>query len=173
GQPHRTEYAICMLPLGGYVRMLGEQDDVGPELRPFSFTHKSLGQRAAIVAAGPIANFLLAILLYWLMFMGGVSGLAPVVGRVEAESPVAQAGLLAQDEIVAVDGVPTATWQKVQERMLDRLGETGVLQLSVRAPDSSVTRDLGIPLDRWLANAKEPNMLAELGIIPFNQTLEA
>jgi regulator of sigma E protease len=173
GQPHRTEYAIGYLPLGGYVRMLGEQDDVSPELKPYSFTHKSLGQRAAIVAAGPIANFLLAIVLYWLMFMGGVSGLAPVVGRVDSAGIAANAGLMAGDEIVAVDGVPTATWQKVQERLLDRLGESGTLHLSVHAQNVTAQRELSLPLDRWLADAKEPNLLGELGITPFNQTLEA
>lgn len=173
GQPHRTEYAICSLPLVGYVRMLGEQDEVGPELAPYSFTHKPLSQRAAIVAAGPIANFLLAVVLYWLMFMGGVSGLAPVVGRVEAPSLAAQAGLQAGDEILAVDGVETTTWQKVHERLLDRLGESGTLHLTVRASDTTLARELTVPLNRWLADAKEPNLLAELGIVPFNQTLEA
>jgi regulator of sigma E protease len=173
GQAHRTEYAIGFLPLGGYVRMLGEQDEVSDALKPYSFTHKSLAQRAAIVAAGPIANFLLAIVLYWLMFMGGVSGLAPVVGRVDNASPAAAAGLLAGDEIVAVDGVPTATWQKVQERLLGRLGESGALRLSVRAHDAALPHELLLPLERWLAGAKEPNLLADLGIVPFNQTLPA
>ncbi|MDR2212317.1 MAG: RIP metalloprotease RseP [Pseudomonadales bacterium] len=175
GKPHRTEYVIAALPLGGYVRMLGEQGngEVSRKLKAFSFSHKPLAQRAAIVAAGPIANFLLAILLYWLMFMGGVSGLAPVVGRVEANSPAALAGLQGGDEIVAVDGVPTSTWQNVLTRMLDRLGETGALQLSVQTPDSNVPRELTLPLNRWLADANEPDVLRELGLIPFNRTIEA
>ncbi|MDR0781378.1 MAG: RIP metalloprotease RseP [Pseudomonadales bacterium] len=172
-QAHRTEYVIGCLPLGGYVRMLGEQDEVSARLKSHSFSHKPLAQRAAIVAAGPIANFLLAVVLYWLMFMGGVSGLAPVVGRVETASLAAEAGLLAGDEILAVDGASTATWQKVQERLLDRLGESGALYLTVRTENTSAPRELSLPLERWLAAAKEPNLLAELGIVPFNQTLPA
>ncbi|HWK53785.1 MAG TPA: RIP metalloprotease RseP, partial [Hyphomicrobiales bacterium] len=172
-QPHRTEYTIGALPLGGYVRMLGEQDDVGPELAPFSFTNKPLAQRAAIVAAGPLANFLLAIVLYWLMFINGVSGLAPVVGRVQADSPVEQAGLMARDEILAVDAVPTRTWQEVQMQLLDRMGETGTLQFEVRQPDAGASRTLNVPIARWLAGAREPDFLQELGIVPFNRVLDA
>ena len=71
----RTEFAIGIVPLGGYVKMLGEQDQepLAPEQRHAAFNHKPLGSRAAIIAAGPIANFALAIVLYWLMFVTGVS----------------------------------------------------------------------------------------------------
>jgi len=173
GQPHRTEYVIGMLPLGGFVKMLGEQDEVSPALQALSFTHKTLAQRAAIVAAGPIANFLLAIVLYWLMFVSGVSGIAPVVGRVESQSLADQAGLMAQDEILSVDGQATNTWQEVRVRLLDRLGEDGALEFTVKSPDSSVIRVLDIPLQRWLADENEPDLLGNLGIVPFNQNLPA
>src|SRR5690606_30366783 len=95
-----TEYVIAALPLGGYVKMLGEQDgNVPAHERHRAFSSQSLGKRSAIVAAGPLANFLLAIVLYWLMFMTGVSGLAPVLGGVEEASPAERAGLMAGDEI--------------------------------------------------------------------------
>jgi regulator of sigma E protease len=137
-----TEYAICMLPLGGYVKMLGEQDDVSPADRARAFNHKPLPQRAAIVAAGPIANFLLAIVVYWLMFMTGVSGLAPVIGA------VTDVGLL------------------------DRLGETGPLELQVRSADGTAGMRT-IMLDRWLAGSEEPDLLGTLGMTPFHQYIPA
>lgn len=167
-----TEYVIGALPLGGYVKMLGEQDEVSPEQRARAFNHKPLTRRAAIVAAGPIANFLLAIVVYWLMFMTGVSGIAPVIGRVEAESPAAVAGLRTGDEILAVDGDTTSTWQAVQEQLLDRLGESGNLDLQVSSPNGA-PRTHTIVLDRWLAGSAEPNLLGALGLTPFTQVLPA
>lgn len=168
-----TEYVIGALPLGGYVKMLGEQDEVGPSQRAQAFNLKPLPQRAAIVAAGPLANFLLAIVVYWVMFMTGVSGLAPVTGAVAENSAVAVAGLVPGDEIVAVDGRPTSTWQDVRVRLLDRLGESGELQLSVASAGSSAQRELHIPLERWLAGAEEPDLLGELGLTPYHQVLPA
>ncbi len=167
-----TEYAICVLPLGGYVKMLGEQDDVSPEDRKRAFNHKSLPQRAAIVAAGPIANFLLAIVVYWLMFMTGVSGLAPVIGAVAEEGPSAVAGLQPGDEITAVDGSETATWQEVRVRLLDRLGESGALELQVRSANGA-SHSHRIILDRWLAGSEEPDLLGSLGMTPFHQFIPA
>src|SRR5690606_8973067 len=100
-----TEYVISALPLGGYVKMLGELQpgqgegsgagESSPVLRRQSFAHKPLYQRAAIVAAGPVFNFLLAILLYWGLFMGGTNGLAPVIGDVAPASAGDSAGLRA------------------------------------------------------------------------------
>lgn len=168
-----TEYVVGVLPLGGYVKMLGEQDEVSSAQRAQAFNHKPLSQRAAIVAAGPLANFLLAIVVYWLMFVTGVSGLAPVIGAVSADSVGASAGLQAGDEIVAVDGEPTTTWQDVRLRLLDRLGETGTLQMDVLTADSSVIRPVSIPLQRWLAGDEEPDFLGVLGLTPFHQVLPA
>jgi regulator of sigma E protease len=167
-----TEYVICALPLGGYVRMLGEQDDVPLEDRSRAFTHKTLPQRAAIVAAGPIANFLLAIVVYWLMFMTGVSGLAPVVGSVRDDGPAAVAGLRAGDEILAIDGTPTETWQDVRVRLLDRLGETGALDVRVQSADGEQNTHT-ITLNRWLAGSEEPDLLGALGMTPFHQHIPA
>ncbi len=167
-----TEYVIGVLPLGGYVKMLGEQDEVNPADRARAFNHKPLSQRAAIVAAGPFANFLLAIFVYWLMFMTGVSGLAPVVGAVDAASPAALAGVQSGDEILSVDGVDTSTWQEVRVRLLDRLGESGQLELQVKSGNGA-PRAHTIVLDRWLAGSKEPDLLGELGLTPFHQIIPA
>jgi regulator of sigma E protease len=168
-----TEYVIGILPLGGFVKMLGENDEIAPGQHGRAFNHKSLWQRSAIVAAGPVANFLLAIVVYWLMFVTGVTGLAPVIGLVENDSVAAVAGLRPGDEILQVDGSITRTWQDVNLQLLDRLGESGSLQLVVKTAESSAERNISIPLQRWLAGASEPNLLDNLGITPFHQTLAA
>jgi len=180
-----TEYVISALPLGGYVKMLGElqperhgegdvegQDEISPILRRQSFALKPLYQRAAIVAAGPVFNLLLANLLYWGTFLPGVSGLAPVVGDVEPGGIAATAGLRAGDEIISVDGAATATWQDVRLSLLERLGETGSLQLQVRQSGSSQTRSAGLPISAWLGDTDAPDLLGSLGITPFHFVVE-
>jgi regulator of sigma E protease len=167
-----TEYVISALPLGGYVKMLGEQeDDIGPDLRKQSFGHKSLLQRTAIVAAGPVANFLLAIILYWCVFLAGVSGLAPVVGDVEPGSAADQATLLAGDEIVSVDGQPTSTWQDVRIALLDRLGESGTIELQVSNQNSSLPRTVSVFITDWLGETEAPDLLGSLGLVPYHQVV--
>ena len=82
-----TEYVIALIPLGGYVKMLDERvDSVAPEFRHQAFNNKTVWQRAAIVSAGPIANFLFAILAYWLVFIIGVPSFRPVIGEISPQS---------------------------------------------------------------------------------------
>lgn len=184
-----TEYVISALPLGGYVKMLGElqpgqgdggQDDASGQyasppsavLRRQSFAHKPLYQRAAIVAAGPIFNFLLAVLLYWGLFLGGTSGLAPVIGDVEPEGAAARAGLQAGDEIVAVDGMATATWQDVRLALLERLGETGVIELQLKQMADGVQRSAAVAVTNWLGDSDAPDLLGDLGMVPYHLVVE-
>lgn len=158
------EYVISALPLGGYVKMLDEREgDVPPQHLAQSFNRQSVGRRAIIVAAGPLANFLLAILIYWLLFVGGERGLAPIVGEIEANSAAAQAGLLTGDDIVAVDGVATFTRKDVFQRLLHRLGDSGELTLAVQRQGSDLRYELMIDLDNWLAGVDEPDPMRGIG----------
>lgn len=162
---HGTEYVVALIPLGGYVKMLDEREgDVPPELLPQSFMRKPVSQRIAIVAAGPIANFLLAILLYWVIFMVGVGGIAPVVGSVKPGSLAERAGLASGYEIVAIDGEETPTWQALHERLLQRIGESGTLRISAKRADSNVVQDTSVQLKDWLVGEDEPDLLAGLGV---------
>lgn len=162
---HGTEFAVAAIPLGGYVKMLDEREgEVPPELLSQSFMRKPVSSRIAIVAAGPIANFLLAIVLFWIIFMAGVSGIVPVIDTITADSPAARAGLVTGQEIVAVDGAATPTAQALQERLLRRIGETGTLQISLKRPDSDVIERKTIVLDDWLSGEEAPDMVEGLGI---------
>jgi len=170
-----VEYVIAPIPLGGYVRMLGQEDtsvaeptNIPQNQRHESFSHKPLWQRGAIVAAGPAANFLLAIFVFWLIHVSyGVSGIAPVVSGVLGESSAETAGLRQGDEILAVDGESTIIWQQVTLQMLARLGETGEVNLTVASSDTSQVRQVQIPVRNWLGGETEPNPLADLGIVQF------
>jgi len=160
-----TEFALCALPLGGYVRMVDEREGpVAADDLPYAFNNKSVGRRTAIVAAGPAANFLLAVLAYWIMFMSGITGLAPVVGEVRPGSPAAAAGLQAGDEIVAVDGEATPSWREVNMELLGYLGETGSIGLLVRPAGGTTEYPLQLQVQDWLQGEVEPDLLDSLGI---------
>jgi len=170
-----VEYIIAPIPLGGYVKMLGQEDTavadtsgLSTSQRECSFACKPLWQKTAIVAAGPVANFLLAIFVFWLINISyGVSGIAPVVHNVIEGSIAETAGLRAGDEILAVDGQETIIWQQVALQLLARMGETGEITLTVDPADSSRTREIQLPINAWMAAEAAPNPVGNLGIIQF------
>ena len=162
---HGTEFTISAIPLGGYVKMLDEREGpVSPQELDRAFNRKSVWARMAIAAAGPAANFLLAIVLFWGVFLGGTSGPVPVVDDVEPGSLAAYAGLEHGQEILAVDDHPTPTWQALNWQLAKRLGDSGELKFSVRYPDSELEYHMYADLDRWLAGKEVPDPLAEIGI---------
>ena len=109
---HGTEWAVAAIPLGGYVKMLDEREgDVPAEQLGETFNRKSVAARAAIVAAGPFANFLLAILLFWGLFLHGVPVLKPIVGEPAANSPAQLAGIHSGETITRLNGEPIESWQ--------------------------------------------------------------
>ena len=120
----------------------------------------------AIVAAGPAANFLLAIFVYWIINVSfGLSGVVPVINGVVEDSPAYVAGLRTGDEILAVDGQETIIWQQVTMQLLARLGETGNLVLTIDPVDSNRVRDVSIPVISWMGAETEPNPVFSLGIV--------
>lgn len=164
-----TEYVIAAIPLGGYVKMVDEREgEVDEADLPAAFNRQPLGARTAIVAAGPIANFLLAIAAYWLVYVMGVSGVVPLVGAVEPGSIAAEAGLEPGMEIVSVDGENTPTWRAVNQQLLGRIGETGEVSFGVLYPGSDLIYESEAQLDKWLVGEEEPNLLAGMGLEPWS-----
>lgn len=165
---HGTEFVIAAIPLGGYVKMLDEREgDVPPALLDSAFNRKTVRQRFAIVSAGPLANFLLALVFFWLLAMLGSQQVRPVVGAVESGSLAAQAGMAVDQEIVAVNGKPVSGWGEVNLQLVRRLGESGQLDVTVREVGSSAERHLQIPLQNWLKGVEEPDPITALGIRPW------
>ena len=162
-----TEYAIAALPLGGYVQMLDEREGpVSEHELPLAFNRKPLGSRFAIVAAGPLFNFIFAIVAYWLISVIGISGLKPVIGTVAPDSIAAQGGFRQGDEIVAIDGDKTPIWNTVILSLLDKsLGNEDV-EVEVLDPDKVMRHrhldfsHIGVAVDR-------SNLLDNLGFQPY------
>jgi regulator of sigma E protease len=169
-----VEYAIGVLPLGGYVKMLDEREaPVDADLKAQAFNNKPPAQRIAIAAAGPMFNFILAIIVYFLLFLAGERGLAPVIGNVEPGSIAEMAGLESDQEIVAIDGQKTLTWQAVNFALLERLGDSGTIEFSVIYPPSQQVYSSQANLDRWLAGAEDVDLIRELGIEPYRPVIPA
>ncbi len=132
-QVGETDYRISVVPLGGYVKLLGENpnDEVPPELMHRSFLHRPLWQRAAVVLAGPAFNFIFAFLALFAVF--AVTGLPYVptdVGRIIQNSPAERAGLKTGDLIVAVDGTPVKRWEELSSQIRQHGSQT--LDLAVK-----------------------------------------
>jgi regulator of sigma E protease len=137
-----TEYALSAFPLGGYVKMVGEdpEEEVKAVDVERSFAHKSLLTRTAIVAAGPGFNLLLAVFLLMLVFLFyGVPVLSNLVGAVEPESPAAQAGIQKGDRIVAVDGQAVTAWEDLSSAIKRSAGQTLALRVQRGGQELPIT----------------------------------
>ncbi len=170
----QTEFALAAIPLGGYVKMLDEREAPVENEADLAraFNRQTVWKRILIVLAGPVANLLLAIFLYWLLFMAGVTGLKPILGNMALESPAAKAQLYAGDKITEVNAQQVASWQDVRWLMLQEVlnkksialksidikGETHHHQLDI----SSITKE-----------DLEGDFLEKLGLIPFKPDLPA
>ena len=162
-----TEWVLSAIPLGGYVKMLDEREgDVAPEERPRAFNRQGVGARIFIVSAGPAANFLLALLVYWVLFIVGLPGMKPVVGDPPRNTPAAIAGLANGDVVRSIADESVATWTDVRWLLLKEAVKRETVAFEVetergarvtrRLDMSSITKD---DLDR--------DFLAKLGLRPF------
>ncbi len=128
----QTEWALSIFPLGGYVKMLDEREgDVAPEEAARAFNRQSVGKRSLIVAAGPVANFVLAILLYWMVFMQGSNELLPILGTPPEGSPAAAASIQNGEQVRSVDGQAVATWDDFRWLLLQKAVDQESVDLEV------------------------------------------
>ena len=128
----RTDYRLSLIPLGGYVKMVGDEPDTDlpPEDLPFSFTHKHVAKRSLIVFAGPFFNAVLALIIFCsILFFSGIESIVPVIRKVDANSPAEQAGLKLKDRIVAIDGTTVASWHDINNILEKSVGATTMLDV--------------------------------------------
>ncbi|WP_304639368.1 sigma E protease regulator RseP [Pseudomonas sp.] len=169
---HGTEFVIAAIPLGGYVKMLDEREgEVAAEDLDRAFNRKDVKKRIAIVAAGPAANFLLAIVAFWLIAVFGITTIAPVLGPVQPDSVAERAGLVPGLEVVQVDGVDTRSWHEVNLQLIRRLGESGQLEILAREGQSA-PRAYTLELRDWLRGADQPDPIAALGLTSWQPQVE-
>ncbi len=134
-----TEWVIAAFPLGGYVKMLDEREGaVAREDLPRAFNRQSVWRRIAIVVAGPAANFLLAIALYWGLFMHGVPGIKPVIGEPPPATVARAAGFAAGDTLVRIGEEAVATWQDARWILLKRGVEKSAVTVEVRGTAGNI-----------------------------------
>jgi len=164
----KTEYVIAAIPLGGYVKMLDERE--GPvdahELQR-AFNRQPVHKRFAIVAAGPVFNFLFAIFAYWLMFNVGLPGLKPYVDGVDENSVAARAGVRMGDEIISVGGRATPTWQAARQELLTLGLQQNTADLEVRAPNASFPRRVQLDFTDVKRDPQDVQIIEHIGLHPI------
>lgn len=168
-----TEYVIAMIPLGGYVKMLDEREadqQIPPERLPYAFNRKSVGKRMAIVFAGPAANFILAVLIFFVLALVGSKEPIPVVEKIVPESIASAAGLKPMSEIIAIDDVPTQTWGDVSLQLFKRLGESG--SIIFRVKENNQEKQYSLIINDWLRGVAQPDVFSGIGIKPYRPTVQ-
>lgn len=163
----RTEWVIAAVPLGGYVRMLDERDDdqgpISATDLPRAFNRQKVGKRIAIVLAGPLANLLLAVAVYWGINVAGVMEPRALLAPPVAGTPAARAGLAGADLIVAIDDRPVRSWQDVNWQILQRAVDRAQVEVDVRS-ESGSTRRLMLDLSSLVPQDLEGNPLPRIGL---------
>ena len=159
-----TEWAISAIPLGGYVKMLDEREsEVAPEELDQAFNRKPVLQRMAIVVSGPLSNFLLAIFLYWVLFVHGIPGLKPVLGEVPPGTPAAMAQMQPGETITHIDGEPVPSWQEVRWTLLDYALQQAEVKIEGRSAQGELLTHV-LDMRGLEANELDGELLARLGL---------
>ncbi len=169
----QTEFTIASLPLGGYVKMLdGHEGDVPEAEAHRAFDHQSLRTRFAIVFAGPAFNFIFAIFAYWMMFIIGIQGFSPIIGKVKEGTPAAQAGLASGQKILTIDGKQTPIWDVALETLLPAMVDRDSVKMTLENKEGQI-----FSTELNLSNSEqelEPGKLFEiLGFSPWHEPLKS
>lgn len=162
-----TEYVLALIPLGGYVKMLDEREETVPENElHLAYNNQAFYKKFLVIVAGPLSNFLSAIVLYWLIFMIGFNTLVPIIGNVTPESIAAKSGLMPNQEIIRVDDRTALGWTSVIMHALTHLGNQDLLKIETKNTT------------HWLAmgdfklNELKPDPLISLGITPLEPDIK-
>lgn len=165
---HGTEWALSAIPLGGYVKMLDENESETPV--PASevdgaFNRKSLGARSAIVAAGPVFNLVFAVAAFWCMYLVGINDFRPVLGPTSGTA--AAAGFAESEELIAVEGEAVSNWSQVLLALVPRIYEQQQVNITVQRPDGGQA-NRQLPLrDADGGKLEESRVLDQLGLNPW------
>jgi regulator of sigma E protease len=168
----KTEYVVASLPLGGYVKMLDEREGtVSEDEKHRAFNRQSVGKRFAIVFAGPAFNFLFAILAYWLMFVIGVTGIKPVIGEIEPNTPAALAGLVSGQEIVTINDKPTPIWDVAIQTIIPALVDRQALEMEVKGVDG-YSQNITLDLSDTNSDLEPGELFVALGLKPWRPLIK-
>ena len=165
------QYQLSALPLGGYVKMLDEREgNVSAEDLPYAFNRQPVWKRFAIVAAGPVINLIFAVILFWILFIPAQEQLNTRIGKVLPNTPAALVQMQAGDKVVAVDGTKTPTWEKLSYALVNRVGETGNIQ--VQTEHQGQLKTFNLPIQNFLKDQSQ-SPLDVLGFVPYRPHIPA
>lgn len=161
-----TEYIIALIPLGGYVKMLDENESIVPPAEQhLAFNRQPFYKKFLIVLAGPLCNILCALFLYWLIFVIGFTTIKPIIGDVVPDSIAAIGGLHKNQEIVSIDRTTTNSWTNIMFRLLSHLGNQDQINIGVKYNHKIENHVLDV--NQWQLNPLLPDPLSSIGITPY------
>ncbi|HHF3849374.1 sigma E protease regulator RseP [Haemophilus influenzae] len=167
-----TEFAVSMIPLGGYVKMLDGRNEVVPaEQKSQAFDSKSVLQRAFVIIAGPLANFIFAIFAYWIIYLYGMPTVKPVIQSITPSSIAAQAHIEPNTQILAVDGEETQDWETINMLLATKMGEPNV-EITLSPFNSNIEQQRTLNLTNWTFDPEKESAFAALGIVPIHSKVE-
>ena len=163
-------YSFGILPLGGYVQMLGENNPIqeGSEENledKKSYLQASSGERAAVTFAGPLANFLLAVFVYFFLAMVGTTQLSPFIGEVVEDSLAEKSGISVKDKILEIDQSSVEVFNDINLILSNRIGDTGYI--NIKYSNNDVEQVTSIPIDNWLSGDDQVTPSSALGLQPL------
>jgi len=168
----QTEWVLAAFPFGGYVKMLDEREgDVDPAERHRAFNRQTVWRRIAIVSAGPIANFLLAILLYWILFVSGVPGMRPILGEPPAHTPAAMAHLQSGDIVRSINDVRVQTWQDLRWELLEHAVDRDAVTLELENERGDL-RNARLDLADMGPEEIDAGLLKKIGIVRYDPPID-
>ncbi|WP_434644722.1 RIP metalloprotease RseP [Haemophilus influenzae] len=167
-----TEFAVSMIPLGGYVKMLDGRNEVVPaEQKSQAFDSKSVLQRSFVIIAGPLANFIFAIFAYWVIYLYGMPTVKPVIESITPSSIAAQAHIEPNTQILAVDGEETQDWETINMLLATKMGESNV-EITLSPFNSNIEQQRTLNLTNWIFNPEKESAFEALGIMPMRPKIE-
>ena len=169
---NECKYSLGVLPLGGYVQMLGEnviteEQDGSKLINKKSYLDATLNERAAVTAAGPVANFLLAIVIYFIISLIGTTHLGSYVGGVQQGSLAEQANLGFRDKIISIDEIKLDTFNEINIILSKRIGDTGSIDIGFIEEGSNFTSYSTVNVTNWLSASDQSNPAKSFGIDPL------
>lgn len=166
-----TEYVIAAIPLGGYVRMLDSRvDEVEPEDRDVTFNAQPVLQRIAIIAAGPIVNFIFAVFALYVMFLIGLQSFKPIIGEVSPDSIAYQAGLPVDVQIKKVGSREVKDWSAINLEFVSHIGRD-TLTIGTYTPANMAEKQYTLDISNWKFDPETQSSIRSLGIQPFRPVL--
>jgi regulator of sigma E protease len=172
-----TEFALAAIPLGGYVKMLDEREgNVDPSQKHLAFNNKNVWQRIAIVVAGPAVNLLFAVIVYWALFVSGITVVKPVIGELVPGSIAEQSRLPLGAEITAIDGQEISSWQDVNLALAARIGDANHLSMQVKGGGDSEkfhSANFSLALKGWSVDLESQSPIRALGLVPYRPAIPA